>query len=160
MPTDHRPMVRGPMRTWLKFVLESGLLETLAPCSSTAGEPPLAYARGLLARLREADGGLRPDDPLAVEFRELRSWVEAERRARLSKTLAGEPRRRRVWATEESPPAGNQVVEKPIAVGKPEKQSARLPSTHWLRWVCSMAGRRRIRTLDLGDPLWDRWIDG
>ena len=96
MPTDERPSGRGPMRSWLKSILESGVLETMRASEATGGDEPELFARDLLARLREADGGMRPDDPLAIAFREFRRWVEVERRAMRLRLLGDPPRRVRL----------------------------------------------------------------
>jgi hypothetical protein len=147
------------MRSWLKFTLESGVLETLRPSEASGGDDPESFARRLLARLREADGGMRPDDPPALAFRAFRRWVDAERRSRRRKMLEDPPGRRRTprpSPVEPSPAA----VRKEEAVGKPPSPAPNALSRWLARAQSAVAGRRRAQLVDLSNPLWDRWLDG
>ncbi|APW63313.1 hypothetical protein [Paludisphaera borealis] len=158
MPTD-RPMGRGPMRLWLKSTLGSGVLETLRPSEATGGGDPDSFARDLLAKLREADGGFRPDDPLALAFREFRRWVEAERRSRRLGLLG--PPRARQRLPETIRPRDDRAAGKVATVGKASAEKPLTVVSRLLTRVRSaFASRARVRPADLANPLWDRWLDG
>ncbi|MDG3002798.1 hypothetical protein [Paludisphaera mucosa] len=164
MPTDDRRMGRGPMRSWLKRTLESGLLETLPASEATGGGEPRAFALDLIARLREADGGMRPDEPLAIAYHDFRRRVEAERKARRLGLLGRPTRRHRIpeaWPVEPSPAWPQEVAAKKAASGKSTLSSSQPFVGRWLTRIRSaLAARVQARQVDVTHPLWDRWLDG
>ncbi len=150
------------MRTWLKATIQSEFLATLRPSPACEGEEPEAFARSLLARLREGDGGLGPDDPLAIAFREFRRFVEAERRSRRLARLGEKPNRRRLvepWPAPSPATQPSSVKKKDAAFAKPSAEG-RGRVGRWLsRIKDAFAARRGARAADLSDPMWDAWLD-
>jgi len=147
------------MRSWLKLTANSGVLETFRPSEATRGQEPEAYARDLLARLRLDEGGLRSDDPLAVDFVAFRRWVEAERRSKRLEAQAVKPRRYRLSEPWPEPPVANDAQ----AAKKAAAWKASSPSLlgRWLeRLRKAVADLIQGPPADVTHPMWDRWLDG
>jgi hypothetical protein len=161
MPLDHRLLYRGTMRSWLKFILETGVLELLEPAEASAGEEPALFAGRLLAQLRLDNGGIRADDPLATEFHGFRRRVEDERRLRRLVLLGREARPRTTWTMEAPPQTSVGAVQRARPQGLPRTTSRRAAIIRVLgrmRWL--LAPRERPRPVSRVHPLWDRYLDG
>jgi hypothetical protein len=149
------------MRSWLKAEIQSEFLATLRASPATEGEEPEAFARSLLAMLREGDGGLGPDDPLAVAYRGFRRWVESERRTRRLARLGEKPGRRRLnepWPTP-LPATQPHAAKKVAAFEKPAAEGQGLVGRWLSRFQAAFAARRGAPAADLSNPMWDEWLD-
>ncbi|WP_165250802.1 hypothetical protein [Paludisphaera soli] len=163
MPSsDRQPMSRGPMRSWLKATVQSEFLAELRPSPASEGEEPEVFARSLLSRLQGGDGGLGPDDRLAIAFREFRRWVEAERRTRRLARLGEKPGRKRLYEPWPAPLPATQphAAKKDAGLGKPSAGEGRGGVGGWLSRIrAALAARRGARAADLSHPMWDEWLD-
>ncbi len=129
MPKHEVGANRHQMRVWLKWAIESGLLDKLPPQydpdDSQTTQPTDRHARQLLAELRDPDSSTRRLSQVLADARRFRAWVEF--RQKIS---------RRIILAEtqiQSEGAGATVLE-----GQ--------PST-------------RTEAQARSDPMWDDWLD-
>ncbi len=75
---------RGQWRVWLKWVLQSGLLDRLPPRYEAEGasnvSTPEEVARELLTRLQDAELRGLSLAPVMIELQLFRSWVESRQK--------------------------------------------------------------------------------
>jgi hypothetical protein len=148
------------MRSWLKATIQSEFLATLRPSPASEGAEPEAFARSLLSRLRDGGGGLGPDDPLAVGFRDFRRWVEAERRSQRLARLGEKPGRQRLDEPWPAPSATQVGAAKKDAGFEKPRWEGRGRVGRWLsRFRAALAARRTAPAADLSNPMWDEWLD-
>ncbi len=131
---------RGQSRVWLKWVIQSGLLERLPPQYDRGGEgspqPTEAVLRRLLTALQASELSRQDLLEITAEVAEFRRWVEAWRKAALQRILAEvetercHPLRLERWAV--------------AAYRNPELNNRRPPPPRALR----------------SDPMWDEHLDG
>jgi hypothetical protein len=130
---------RHHYRVWIKWAIESGLIEKLPPlCDANGVRGPQsteAYARQLLAELRDPDSSHRRLNQILADARQFKVWVEARRKDNV-----------RIILSEGRP-------EEPISI-PPRRRSP-------------VASDREPRTrpapqelIDArSDPMWDDWLD-
>jgi len=84
MPKQEPGANRHHLRVWIKWALESGVLDKLPPLCDAEGcetpQPTDQYARGLLAELRNPDSSTRPLKQIIADARQFRLWVEARQK--------------------------------------------------------------------------------
>lgn len=98
MPHSRPRPTRGPLRVWLRCVLQSSLLEKLPPQYDVEGEhdstTPEAVARRLLAALSDPRISRKDLNAILVQAEEFRSWVDrrlkANRRLLLSEQASAD----------------------------------------------------------------------
>ena len=77
-------LTRGQLRVWLKWVLQSGVLDRLPPQFDAEGtsrpSAPEEIARRLLARLQDPELSGRTLAPVVAEVRQFRDWVQARQK--------------------------------------------------------------------------------
>jgi hypothetical protein len=139
MPKPEASANRHEFRVWLKWALESGLLEKLPPqCDADGCEPPQPtdqYARGLLAELRDPELSTRPLKQIIADARQFRIWVEAcQKQCRRMILAEIHPGDLGEWAPlrQSSNPAGQEEEPQPTTRKPPNP------------------GR---------NPMWDDWLD-
>jgi len=126
---------------WIKWALESGLLDKLPPLCNALGcetsQPTEQYARGLLAELRDPESSTRPLKQIIAAARQFRMWVEARQKHGIRMILAEmHPGNLGEWAPQRrrSPNPTDREVVPEATTGKPHNP-------------------RR-------NPMWDDWLDG
>jgi hypothetical protein len=134
---------RGQLRVWLKWAVESGLLDKLPPNYDLDEQADLAateqVARQLLAELRDPDSSRRPISRITADVDRFRRWVES--RQRISRqiilneleTARADPAWLENWAT-----ASAHIREQ-------ENRRGRMS---------------RPNIVPRSDPLWDEDLDG
>jgi hypothetical protein len=142
MPKPPPSPNRHHFRVWIKWAIESGLLEKLPrsyePDESQPARETDRFARQLLSELRDPDASKRPLKEIIADARQFRAWVEARRKDNLRQILVESrpedrivefpPRRPRTAPSHERPPRGTERTEQPEA-------NPRL------------------------NPMWDDWVD-
>src|SRR4051795_4721241 len=75
---------RGQLRVWLKWAVQSGLLDKLPPSYDLDEQADSAateqVARQLLAELRDPDSSRRPISRITADVERFRRWVESRQR--------------------------------------------------------------------------------
>ena len=139
---EPRP-TRGQRRVWLKWAVQSGLLDKLPPSYDLDEQADPAateqVARQLLAELRDPDSSRRPISRITADVDRFRRWVES--RQRISRqiilneleTARADPAWLENWAS-----ASAHIREQ-------EHRRARTPSP---------------RIAPRSDPMWDEDLDG
>jgi hypothetical protein len=132
---------RHHLRVWLKWVIQSGLIEKLPPMytpdpdSSRSPQPTDDYARQLLTELRDPDSSRRPLKQILAEVRRFQAWIQDRqnnsRRMILAETR---PEDARLPVRGRRTPDARPPVEKPLR----ELPRAIPPKS---------------------DPMWDDWLD-
>jgi hypothetical protein len=93
MPHSEPGPKRHQLRVWLKWAVESGLLDKLPPQfhpdDSHNPQPTDHYARQLLAELRDPDSSTRPLSQIVADARRFRAWVEFRQKVTRRIILAG-----------------------------------------------------------------------
>ncbi len=84
MPRPEASANRHQLRVWIKWALESGLLDKLPLlCDAEGCEPPQRtdrYARGLLAELRNPGSSTRPLKQIMADARQFQMWVDSRQK--------------------------------------------------------------------------------
>jgi hypothetical protein len=131
---------RHHFRIWIKWALESGLLDKLPALCDPEGcetpQPTDKYARGLLAELRDPGSSTRPLTQIIADARQFRAWVEARQK-----------HGRRIILTEiHNGDLGDRAAERRSS-NTTEEEERPEPTT-----LKSPNPRR--------NPMWDDWLDG
>jgi hypothetical protein len=139
MPRNESPPNRHHYRVWIKWAIESGLLDKVPPVCDAEGcgtlQPTLEYARGLLAELRDPDSSRRPLKQIIADARQFRGWVEARQKHSM-----------KVILTEiESGELGARVVRRRASGTTDTDTRPRSPSPRQLN--------------PRQNPMWDDWLD-
>jgi hypothetical protein len=139
MPKPEPGPNRHHYRVWLKWAIESGLIEKLPPLYDPDGiqnpQRTEAYARQLMAELRDPDSLKRPLKLIIADARQFKSWVEARRKDGL-----------RIMLREGRP-------EERISI--PPRRQARAAGE---RENTTRHSQREENDPRL-DPMWDKWLD-
>ncbi len=134
---------RGELRVWLKWAVQSGLLDKLPPSYDLddQADPAAAeqVARQLLAELRDPDSSRRPISRITADVDRFRRWVESRQR-----------------------------ISRQIILN--ELETARADPAWLENWASTSAhireqehGRGRTsppRLMPKSDPMWDEDLDG
>lgn len=140
MPKHEAAPNRHHVRVWIKWAIESGLLEKLPPVCDAEGcatpQPTDQYARKLLAELRDPDASRRPLKEIVADAQRFRRWVEARQKSC-----------RQLILTELHP--GN------LGDWVPQRRSENIASTEERRQQIPRKPPNPRRNL-----MWDDWIDG
>jgi len=139
--SKHEPGAnRHHLRVWLKWAIESGLLDKVPPQyhpdDSHDAQPTDRYARQLLPELKDPDSSKRLLNQILADVRRFRDWVEF--RQKLS--------RRIILTGGQTDGAEAAVLERRASTRIHREKSA-----------------RRIEPADTNpksNPMWDDWIDG
>jgi hypothetical protein len=140
MPAQEFSGNRHRLRVWIKWAIESGLLEKLPAdyqsegLGSTVGTE--RYARGLLAELRAPDLSKRTIRQIVADARQFQLWVEARQKdyRRLVLREQGSERAREVVPARTAPRGAQQEAIKPL--------------------------RRSVNPANPRiNPMWDDWLD-
>jgi hypothetical protein len=139
MPKPQPRVNRHHYRVWIKWAIESGLLEKLPPLYDLDGIPDPEtteeHARRLLAELRDPDASRRRLPEILADARRFKAWVEARRKDGLQAIL----RERR--------------PDEPIFIPprrEPQGTTGREPRPF---------SARRVDPDPRSDPMWDEWLD-
>jgi hypothetical protein len=142
MPKPEPGANRHQLRVWLKWAIESGLLDKLPPQYDPDPEglrdpqPTDGYARWLLADLRAPDSRRRPLNQVLADVRRFWAWVEDRRKLGRRIILAElPPSDARSMVPQRRPSAPTQREDRP----RPRQSGSTHPESH---------------------PLWDEWLDG
>ncbi|HZW31234.1 MAG TPA: hypothetical protein VFF52_11035 [Isosphaeraceae bacterium] len=142
MPKPESGANRSQLRVWLKWAIESGLLDKLPthydpdPEGWHDPEPTDGYARRLLAELRDPDSSRRPPSQVLAEVRRFRAWVEERQKIGVRIILAGMPPRD---ASSREPHGRPSARTRPEGRPRPGQPGSTHPKSH---------------------PMWDDWLDG
>jgi hypothetical protein len=142
MPTSEPGANRHQLRVWLKWAIESGLLDRIPPQYDPDGsgdpQPTEDYARGLLAELKDPESSRRPLREILAEARQFRDWVEY--RQKMS--------RRIILGRWDSEGAAARVPERLTPTRSDRtKRPARIE-------------REDASARPHADPMWDDWLEG
>jgi hypothetical protein len=134
---------RGQLRVWLKWAVQSGLLDKLPPCYNLdeQADPPATeqVARQLLAELRDPDATGRPISRVTADIDRFRRWVES--RQRISRQII--------------------LNELEMARADPAWLENWASVSAHIREHQNRRGRRsRPRIMPRSDPMWDADLDG
>ncbi len=142
MPASQPGANRHQLRVWLKWAIESGLLDRIPPQYDPDGSgdtrPTEDYARWLLDELKAPEGGRRLLSEILAAARQFRDWVEYRQKVS----------RRIILGQWDSEGAAARVAERRTPTRSDrEKRPAR-------------AGRDGDGARPNADPMWDDWLDG
>ena len=133
---------RGQLRVWLKWAVQSGLLDKLPPSYDLDEQADPAateqVARQLLAELRDPDSSRRPISRITADVDRFRRWVES--RQRISRQIILNE-----LETARADPAWLENWAPPSAYADEQENRGR-------------TSRRRI--VPRSDPMWDEDLDG
>jgi hypothetical protein len=134
---------RGQLRVWLKWAVQSGLLDKLPPPYNLddQADPPATeqVARQLLAELRDPDLNRRPISRITADVDRFRRWVES--RQRMSRQVI--------------------LSELEMARSDPAWLENWASASAYIRERENQRGRTsRSRTVPRSDPMWDADLDG
>jgi hypothetical protein len=136
---------RGQARVWLKYVVNSDLLDKLP--GQFAGGDSRSYADDLLNELRDLDSAGRPLGEILADVRRFRDWVEARQK-----------RARRVILAEGGPDDGaiDRVLRRRDveAESRPSRPEPRRPEPQQSARPATPSPSPRSH------PLFDDWLDG
>jgi hypothetical protein len=141
MTKSEPTFTRGQLRVWLKWVIQSGLLDRLSPQydrgDELTPEPTEAVARRLLSALQVPELSRTDLLEIAAEVAEFRSWVEVQRKASLKTILA-------------------EVELERVNLLRPERRGASMPRGQEPNDRRRPPPARALRS----DPMWDEHLDG
>ena len=134
---------RGQMRVWLKWAVQSGLLDKLPPSYDLDEQADPAateqVARRLLAELRDPDSSRRPISRITTDVDRFRRWVES--RQRISRQII--------------------LNELETARADPAWLENWASASAHIREQENRRGRTsRPRIVPRSDPMWDEDLDG
>jgi hypothetical protein len=140
MSRGNAPPNRHQVRVWIRWAIESALLEKVPALCDAEGceapEPTVQYARRLLAELRDPDSSRRTLNQIMADAHAFQRWVEARQKRSRQLILAElHPGKLGDWAPQRrfTGTAGTEARPEPT----PRK----------------FASPRR-------SPMWDEWLDG
>ena len=132
---------RGELRVWLKWAVQSGLLDKLPPSYDLDEQADPAateqVARQLLAEMRDPDSSRRPISRITADVDRFRRWVES--RQRISRQII--------------------LNELETARADPERLDT-LSSAVSLANDQARVRTSRRRSVLSSDPMWDEDLDG
>ncbi len=135
----------GQLRVWLKWAVESTILDRLPPRYEVDGsgspQGSEAYARALLAEMRNLDDGPRAPEEILADVRRFRAWVEA--RQKISRRIILADRRE-----DSEHGAGIKPQVRPPS-NLPRHRSLPAPPAYLPDFSPPSS-----------DPMWDDWLDG
>jgi hypothetical protein len=134
---------RGQLRVWLKWAVQSGLLDKLPPSYDLdePADPPATeqVARQLLAELRDPDLSGRPLSRVTADIDRFRRWVES--RQRISRQII--------------------LTELEMARSDPAWLENWASASAYVRERENRRGTTsRHRIVSRSDPMWDEHLDG
>ncbi len=131
---------RHQLRVWLKWAIDSGVLDRVPPQCDPDGsgdpQPTEDYARGLLAELKDPESSRRTLIQILADTRQFRDWVEYRRKVS-RRMILGQ------WDSDGA--AALPPESRPPVRPDREKQPVRID-------------REGVRPKS--DPMWDDWLDG
>ncbi len=140
MPKQEVSTNRHHFRVWLKWAVESGLLDKLPPLCDAEGcggpQPTDQYARRLLAELRDPESSTRPLKQIIVDAHQFRMWVEARQK-----------HSRRIILTEMHPGDLGEWAPQRCRSNPAVREDGPAPAP-------------RKPTSPGRNPMWDDWLDG
>jgi hypothetical protein len=132
---------RGQLRIWLKWAVESAVLDRLPPRYEGEGsgslQSPEVYARALLDEMRNLDTGPRSPEEILADVRRFRMWLEG--RQKISRQIILADPRGSASPMEDTPAQLRRDQRRRSSTSQAERLSYPHPREN---------------------PMWDDWLDG
>lgn len=157
--SDERTPARSALRTWLRQALRTGKLYDLEPQSGEGVGALRAEAEDLLVALSDPALSGRSLEEVIGQAKAFRWRIERVLRDRRRNVL-GPDRPGRTFFGQRDPDE-DFGPPPPPRPAPPVRRPTPLRETWWGRVRRAWTGQDpRRRSPDLGNPLWDRWLDG